>query len=278
MISLYCRHAFLSVLITVFSFAASAQGDLLITPKRIVFDGAKKVEEINLANIGKDTATYSISFVQYKMDEDGKFEPVTEDDSTMRFAHKNLRFFPRTVTLAPNEAQSVKVQVIKGNELTAGEYRSHLFFRSMPGKKPLGEEDSSKAKADTSISIKITPVFGISIPVIIRTGETSVTSSFSDAKFSLEKQTEPVLNISLTRSGNISSYGDISVSYIGADNKITQVAYMKGLAVYLPNARRKLHIALAKVPGVDYHSGRLKIVYTDQSPRPQLLCETVLEL
>gem|GEM_PF-5683234 len=43
------------------SFFAVAQGDLLIAPKRIVFDGSKRVEEINLANIGKDTATYTIS-------------------------------------------------------------------------------------------------------------------------------------------------------------------------------------------------------------------------
>ncbi len=75
------------------SFTAVAQGDLLITPKRIVFDGAKRVEEINLANTGNDTATYTISFIQYRMDENGKFEQVSDQDSLQKFAHKNLRFF-----------------------------------------------------------------------------------------------------------------------------------------------------------------------------------------
>lgn len=39
----------------------SAQGDLLITPRRVVFEGNKRSTDISLANIGKDTATYSIS-------------------------------------------------------------------------------------------------------------------------------------------------------------------------------------------------------------------------
>ena len=43
-----------------------AQGNLLVTPKRVVFDGNKRSEELNLANIGKDTATYIISFIQIR--------------------------------------------------------------------------------------------------------------------------------------------------------------------------------------------------------------------
>lgn len=259
-----------------FSFTALAQGDLLITPKRIVFDGSKRVEEINLANIGKDTATYSISFVQYKMDENGRFENISDEDTTVKFAHKNLRFFPRTVTLGPNEAQSVKVQLLKANELSTGEYRSHLYFRAMPTTRALGEEE--KQNADSNISVKITPVFGISIPVIIRMGETTVSSSFSNARIVWDKSGEAALDIALNRTGNISSYGDITVNYIAPDNKATQIVYMRGLAVYLPNSKRNLHLPLAKPPGIDYKSGRLQIIFTDQAPRPQLLCQAELSL
>lgn len=127
----------------VLSINSSAQGDLLITPKRIIFDGAKKYEEINLANIGTDTATYMITWVQFKMNDDGKFIQLSEQDSTLNFADKNIRYFPRTVTLGPKEAQSVKLQLIKKNELAPGEYRSHLYFRSM-NQKVLGEENQKK--------------------------------------------------------------------------------------------------------------------------------------
>lgn len=254
-----------------------AQGDLLITPKRLVFDGSRRIEEINLANIGKDTATYSISFMQYKMNEDGSFEQISDTDSTQKFAHRNLRFFPRTVTLAPKEAQSVKVQLIKVNELQAGEYRSHLFFKAVPRNRALGEEPEEK-KNDSGISIRLRPLYGISIPLIIRVGETNVSASISDAGFITDKKTgSPQLKLTLNRSGNISCYGDITVTHISKNNKVSQVGYLKGLAVYLPNSRRNINILLDK-SGTDYSSGKLKVVYTDQSPKPQVICEQEITL
>ncbi len=167
--------------------------------------------------------------------------------------------------------------MIKANELTEGEYRSHLFFRSMPNKNALGEGGVEPAK-DSGFSIKLTPVFGISIPMIIRVGETSVKSIFSDAQFALEKETQPILDIVLNRSGNISSYGDITVNYIGANNKVIPVCYMKGLAVYTPNTKRKLHLPLQKKDGVDYKSGKLQVLFTDQAQKSTTLCEQTISL
>ena len=124
-----------------------AQGDLLITPRRVVFDGSKRSVDLNLANIGKDSATYAVSLIQMRMKEDGGFETITEPDPDQRFADRYVRFFPRTVTLAPNESQVIKIQLQRNNELTDGEYRSHLYFRSVPRLDPLGTE---QVRADTS--------------------------------------------------------------------------------------------------------------------------------
>ncbi len=100
----------------------------MIYPKRVVLDESKRSELLNLANTGNDSATFVISFLQIRMKEDGTFEKITQPDSAQRFADKNLRFFPRSVTLAPKEAQTVKIQIIKTNELMPGEYRSHLYM------------------------------------------------------------------------------------------------------------------------------------------------------
>ncbi len=255
-----------------------AQGDLLITPKRLVFDGSKRVEEINLANIGKDTATYNISFIQFKMDENGNFIMISEDDSTQKFAHKNLRFFPRTVTLAPSEAQSVKVQLIRAGELLPGEYRSHLFFKNVVNKTALGEE-----KADTSkqagISVNIKPVFGISIATIIRIGQTNAEANFTNTRFIAGTQTsEPAISFTLNRSGNMSLYGDLQVSYTGADNKVSQLAIMKGLAVYTPNATRNVQLPLSKLSGIDYTTGKLLIEFSNPSSKNSVLANTEIVL
>ncbi len=266
---------FIVIFFAVSSLNVSAQGNLLITPKRIVFEGAKRSAEINLANIGKDTATYLVSWIQFKMDDHGKFEQITDLDSTQKFADKNVRLFPRKVTLGPNEAQSIKLQVIKKNELGEGEYRSHLFFRALD-QKPLGEDGPSKK--DSSIAIRMTPVFGISIPVIIHNGETSFKINFSDASFSMEKDTIPELKITFNRTGNVSSYGDLSVDHISADGKITRVGLVKGIAVYSPNSKRIFSLPLDKKSGVDYKNGKLHVTYFDQTSTNIKLAEQDITL
>lgn len=254
-----------------------AQGDLLITPKRLVFDGSKRAEEINLANIGKDTATYNISFVQFKMDDNGVFTPVSEDDTTLHFANKNLRFFPRTVTLAPHEAQTIKVQLIKANELSQGEYRSHLFFKNVLNTTALGEE--KPLAGDSGISVSLKPVFGISIATIIRVGETSVESSLSDVRFSYGAvAAEPLVNFTINRKGNISLYGDIQVNYVSTDNITTQVGIMKGVAVYTPNTFRHVQLPLKKAATIDYNKGKLVLTYTDPAAKNQVIARSEINL
>ena len=257
-------------------FKSVAQGNLLITPRRVAFDGTKRSEELNLANVGTDSATYVISFIQIRMKEDGTFEKITEPDSAQLFADKYLRFFPRTVTLAPNEAQTIKVQVIRTNEMQPGEYRSHLYFRAVPNEKPLGEKEVTK---DSSISVRIIPIFGISVPVIIRSGEISSKVELSDVSFKVESDTIPVLNMTFNRSGNMSVYGDVSVDYISANGKVTRVGNIKGMAVYAPNAKRNVCLPLdKKISNKDYQSGKLKINYSDQSFKPVTLTEQELVL
>lgn len=70
-----------------------AQGNLLITPRRVVFEKATKSFDLNLANTGLDTATFAISMVQIRMNEDGGFETITKPDSNQWFADQYIRFF-----------------------------------------------------------------------------------------------------------------------------------------------------------------------------------------
>ena len=256
--------------VVVFSNDVVAQGNLLVTPKRVVFEGSKRSEELNLANIGKDSATYIISFIQIKMKGDGSFENISAPDSGQFFADKNLRYFPRSVTLAPNEAQTVKVQLSRATELNAGEYRSHLYFRAVPAEKPLGEKVPD---ADSSISVRLVPVFGISIPVIIRVGESTAKVSISGASLKVQKDTIPVLDIAFVRTGNMSVYGDVTVEHISPQGKATRVGMIKGMAVYTPTPSRVYSLALDKNAHVNYGSGKLRVVYADQSIKPVTLAE-----
>jgi hypothetical protein len=254
-----------------------AQGNLLVTPRRVVFEGTKKSIDLNLANTGADSAVYSISLVQIRMKDDGGFETITEPDPGQRFADKNIRFFPRSVSLGPSESQVVKVQLIKANELTEGEYRSHFYFRAVPKSKPLGDEEASKDT--TTISVKLTPIFGITIPVIIRVGEYSANVSFSEVHIQTANDTVPKLSMTINRSGNMSVFGDLTVDHVSPQGIITRVGVVNGIAVYTPNLIRRFQFTLKKVPGIDYKSGTLKIIYSAPSDvKPARYAEAELTL
>ena len=264
------------VVMILFSLKGKAQGDLLLYPKRIVFEGSKRSQVLNLANSGKDTVRYLISVVQVKMNENGAFENISQPDSGQRFANKFFRFFPRNVVLAPNEAQSIKIQLINSNELETGEYRSHIYFRAEPDKKPLGEEMVGKDSA--VISVNLVAVFGISIPVIIRVGESTTQVRLSDVSLDMHDSI-PLLKVIFDRTGNMSVYGDISVDHISLQGKITRVGIAKGMALYTPNLSRNINLLLEKKPNVDFHSGKLHILYTTPPDSKSLkIAETELML
>jgi len=270
----------LSAIILISTFASiqvAAQGNLLITPRRVVFEGTKRSQDLNLANTGADSAKYNVSIVNYKMEEDGSFKEVTEAEAGQNFADKYLRFFPRTVTLAPNEAQVVKMQLIKTNELKPGEYRSHVYFRAEPKETALGSVPV--AQDTTAIGVKLTPIFGITIPVIIHVGEDTTKVNLTDMKVETVGDTISRLQFAFNRTGNMSVYGDIKVEHISSKSVVTQVGVVRGIAVYTPGEIRKFQMDLDKKAKVDYHSGSIKITYTSQSDaKPKVLAETVFQL
>src|SRR3984957_8814312 len=235
-----------------------AQGDLLLLPRRVIFEGSKRYEELNLANSGLDTARYVISLMHVRMKEDGGFEEISQPDSGDNFADRFIRFFPHSVILGPGESQVVKIQLTKINELAPGEYRSHLYFRAVPDKMPLGEDEPA---ADTGISVRLVAVFGISIPVIIRVGASSTEVKLSDLSMQMVEDTIPILDMTFRRTGNMSVYGDISIYYTSANGKTTPVGTASGIAVYTPNQARRFRVTLDKKSDINYHSGRLSVFY-----------------
>lgn len=239
-------------------FNAFSQGDLLITPTRVIFEGNKQRQEINLVNIGHDSAIYSISFIQYTMKEDGSFVRVEVPDSGQMFADPFIRIFPRKVILAPGEAQVVMLQCRRIPDMPAGEYRSHLYFRSEKEYEPLSPKTQD---VTSSISVQLTPVYGMAIPVIIRMGTVSVTSVLSD--LTLRKTTDSVqfLTLTLNRTGNISAYGDILIDFIPAKGKSFQVAEVKGIGVYTSISKRHINIKLNNPAGTILTDGKLKVKY-----------------
>ncbi len=246
------------------SMFSRAQGDLLITPTRVVFEGNKQKTELNLVNIGKDTATYSVSFLQYNMTEEGTFVSIEKPDAGQMFADPYLRIFPRTITLAPGEPQVVMLQCKRKSDMATGEYRSHLYFRADKKANPLGLGKTDKDT--TNLKVELIPIFGLSIPIIIRSGIVNVSSTLSDMK--LETQADTIHNLKLTinRTGNISLYGDIIVQFIPPTGKAFEIGRVNGLGVYTNINKRNVSVRLHNVPGSVLKNGKLKVQYVSNDP------------
>jgi hypothetical protein len=254
------KELLLFMVIFFFSFKAEAQGNLMITPKRVVFEGNKQKEVLNLINMGSETTTYSVSFVQKSMKEDGSFVDITDSEPGQPFADPYLRIFPRQITLAPNEGQSIVLQYRRKAEMLAGEYRSHLYFRSEKDYTAL--RNNSQKKDSKSVSVQLIPIYGMSIPIIIRTGETDLTVTLSNLKLQTLDDKSNVLSFTINRIGNISLYGDILVQFIPKKGETYDIGAVNGLGVYTSINKRNISLQLDTVEGKSLAKGKISVTYS----------------
>ena len=264
------------ILIPAFSINVLAQCNLLITPMRVVFDGAKQNQELSLVNIGKDTATFSISLMQYNMNEDGNLVKIERIEEMQRSAVPYLRIFPRQVTLAPGEPQVIMLQFRRSADMSANEYHSHLYFRAEKNNDPLGFK---KPDQDTTqLSIQLTPLYGLCIPIIIRTNEAKVSTTLTNLKLESQEESSHYLKLTINRAGNVSTYGDIIVDYIPLQGKEVQIAAIRGVGVYTDITKRNITIKLNNPTSTTLTKGKLKIRYITNEENKKPVVYAVGEL
>lgn len=218
------------------STPAAASGDLLVAPTRLVLDGSRGTEVV-LNNIGAEAATYRISLEIKRMTAAGGLDEIAEDDASdaEKAALAMIAFSPRRVSLLPNQPQVIRVGVRVPEGTPAGEYRAHMLFRAVPDAAPA----TGMAKpAGEGVSIALTPIYGITIPVIVRVGDLGAAAVIGDAWVS-ESADGPAFNFDLTRSGNRSVYGDIEVTRPGAPEPLLLA---RGIAVYPEVGARKVSL------------------------------------
>lgn len=212
--------------------AAQGAGDLLVAPTRLELDGFRGTEVI-LNNIGIERATYRISLELRRMTADGQLEEVdpAQVNAIEAAALDMIAYAPRRVTLEPNQPQSIRVGVRPPENLPDGEYRAHMLFRAIPEPKPA----SQTAGEASGISIELRPIYGVTIPVIIRAGKLVGEAAIANVAM-VEESGRPGLELELTRSGNRSLYGDIRVLKPGAD----PIVLGRGVAIYPEVDRRSV--------------------------------------
>lgn len=214
-----------SIAIGFAAMPAQANGDLLVAPTRVVLDGSRGTEVI-LNNVGTEEATYRISLELRRMTSEGGLDEVSEEEANKleKAALEMIRYAPRRVTLPPNQPQAIRIGVRTSADLPDGEYRAHMLFRAIPKAKPITEQVSD----GQGVSIALTPIYGVTIPIIIRKGQLQATAAISNGRIEMTEN-GPAFAIELARDGGKSVYGEIRVTRDGVGDPLLVA---RGIAVY----------------------------------------------
>lgn len=261
-------------------FQQHANAGLMLYPTRIVFDKNVRAAQLELINNGTDTATYRISLVNRRMGDSGEFTPADIAAPGEPFADDLLRFSPRQITLAPGVAQTVRIMLRKPAGLPVGEYRSHLQFDKLPEAKG-GTSIEAQGSADgKDIGIALTALIGVSVPVIVRHGDTSASVGLSHLALPAPGPDHvQFLALQLDRSGNRSVYGDLIVGFTPQGGAERIIGKAGGVALYAANALRRAKLVLQPAAGVSLTHGRLRVIYSEPAEAGgKVLAEAFLTL
>jgi len=216
--------------------AEAGVGDLLVAPTRLVLDG-RKGAEIILNNIGDQPATYRVSVEFRRMTEAGDLVDVTTPTDTDKKAEDMIVYAPRKVTLAPHEPQAIRIAARPSQGLPDGEYRVHMLFRAIPPATPVVPPAGDQPKG---VQFKLTPVYGVTIPVIVRLGSLQATAGIANVHLETKDGSESI-GLDVMRQGTRSTYGEIRVLKAGVKDPI---AIQKGIAVYTEVGKRHVSVPI----------------------------------
>jgi P pilus assembly chaperone PapD len=238
------------------STPALAAGDLLVAPTRVVLDGPRGTEVI-LNNVGNTPATYRISLELKRMTPEGQLEEVAPEKANdkEKSTLSMISYAPRRVVLAPNQPQAIRIGVRAPANLPDGEYRAHMLFRGIPDAKPPSTEPPK-----AGISIALVPIYGVTIPIIIRKGALKATAAISDAKM-VKTEEGLAFAFTLARSGDRSTYGRVRVTKVGVPKPLIDA---RGIAVYAEISSRVVSLPVPPEVAAQL-SGPVKIEYLDDS-------------
>jgi len=216
--------------------AKAGVGDLLVAPTRVVLESSRGTEVV-LNNIGADTANYRISLELRRMKPNGDLEevPLEQANDHEKKTLEIISYAPRRVTLPPNQPQAIRVGIRNADDLPDGEYRAHMVFRAIPDATPVISTNNEKA-----LSIKLIPIYGVVIPIIIRHGNLQVSAQITEAHLEA-KAAAGLLDITMLRSGTRSVYGNIRVLHSGVAKPLFEA---KGIAVYAEIGQRVVGLPL----------------------------------
>ena len=253
--------------------------NLNITPKRLTFDRNTRSATVYIFNQGTAPATFDISVVDRVMLPDGEIRAASEAAAApeqkqiadrLQSARQLVVATPPRATLAPGKGQTIRLRVAPPPAGATGEYRSHLTVTTIPARDAGLTAEQAANQRPGELSFRIQSVFGLSIPLIVRTGEVDARGAIENVAVTYANispdgvappRRTPVLSFDITRAGSNSLYGNVEVQGSGQ----APIGLARGIGVYPEIDRRSIRIPLQREPKA---GEQLSIVFTDDDAKP----------
>lgn len=233
--------------------AAPAAGvaNINITPRRVIFDRKKRTEAVYVFNQGNAAVTVDVALIDNVMLPSGEIVPITRAAekgpaavvaaATVKSAKPLLLAAPSRLVLGPGQGKTIRVRASFPDAPEGAEYRSHLTVTTVPPADSGLTAEQAAAEQRGELVLRIQSIFGLSIPLIVRSGAANGTASFGAITGGSENG-KGVLLVPIRRSGASSVYGNVEARV----GKNEVIGLVRGLAVYPEVSERLATIPLLR--------------------------------
>lgn len=234
--------------------AETGVANINLTPRRIIFDRTKRSDTVYVFNQGNAAVTVDVALIDNVMLPSGEILPVARAAekgpaavaaaASVRSARLLLLAVPSRLTLPPGQGRVIRIRASLPESTDVVEYRTHLTVATLPTPDSGLTAEQVAATTRGELVLRVQSIFGVSIPLIVRTGAANATATLGAIAGRLEGD-KPVLEIPVMRQGTTSLYGDLEVR-AGTGGTGEVVGLVRGLGVYPEVDERLARIPLSR--------------------------------
>lgn len=226
--------------------ALPLKGQGIVFSEYRVILNAQQLFTLQVCNPTQIVRSYQLLLEDKKMNASGKIEDIPDSLAFEQSLKKQIRIFPKRITLQPGECQAVQIQLKNTTSLPKGEFRSYLHFLPLVTT-AASQADTTKryASAVPSIAMRI----GAAIPILFRKDTRLESLAIDSVRLNKEDKKHPVLSLTIHREGSQSTYGKVLISG-RMKGKTVVVKELPGYAV-MPEVNRRNIITELVCDGLD---------------------------
>ena len=246
--------------------SATAQG-VVVAPHAVYLDHRTRSASIILYNPGAEPTEVGIEFLYgYPVtDSVGDFTLMEPDSVTadMPSAHRWIEAFPRRVTIAPLQRQTVRLLARPPADLPDGEYWSRVVIVARGGSVPVSGADTTQINIGLALEVRTR------IPLTYRKGVLRSGIALASMQSHRTAADSLAIQVRMSRQGTAAYVGTARGALVNSSGK-TVATFSEPIAVYY-DAAPAFALPVAGLP-----AGTYKLRVEVASERPDIPTELLL--